>query len=93
MKAEKKINEESSNEVLEVKKDAKVDALYEEAVAFVRSAECTSAARLQRGMGIGYSHAVRLIGLLEREGVVGPKREGHVLREVLLSGNSNGTIA
>ena len=58
-------------------------ALYEDAVAFVKAAGCASAARLQRGLGIGYSHAARLIELLERNGVIGPKREGHVLREVL----------
>ena len=63
--------------------DARVAALYEEAVAFARAAGCASAARLQRGLGIGYNHAVQLIDLLERNGVIGPKREGHVLREVL----------
>ena len=56
---------------------------YEDAVAFVKAAGCASAARLQRGLGIGYSHAAQLIELLERNGVIGPKREGHVLREVL----------
>lgn len=57
--------------------------MYERAVEFARAAGCVSASRLQRGLGIGYVHAARLIDLLEQNGVVGPKREGHVVREVM----------
>jgi len=56
---------------------------YVKAVEFVRAAGCASVARLQRGLGIGYNRASRLIDLLEHNGVIGPKLPGRVTREVL----------
>ncbi len=59
------------------------DPLYGEAVqTVVRSGEA-SVSQLQRRLGIGFARAGRLVDLMERRGVVGPK-QGSKTREILL---------
>ncbi len=58
------------------------DPLYEEAVATVVRGGEASVSMLQRRLGIGFSRAGRLIDLMERRGVVGPK-QGSKPREIL----------
>ncbi len=58
------------------------DPLYEEAVATVVRGGEASVSMLQRRLGIGFARAGRLIDLMERRGVVGPK-QGSKPREIL----------
>ncbi len=59
------------------------EAVYQKAVAFVRSVSETSASWLQRDLKIGYNQAVKIIDRMEREGIVGPA-EGSSPRRVLI---------
>lgn len=63
------------------------DALYEEAVATVVRGGEASVSMLQRRLGIGFARAGRLIDLMERRGVVGPK-QGSKPREILARRNA-----
>lgn len=58
-----------------------VDALYDDAIAFVTQARKASISSVQRRFKIGYNRAARLIEEMERTGVVGPMEGGS--REVL----------
>lgn len=58
-----------------------VDALYDEAIAFVTQARKASISSVQRRFKIGYNRAARLVEEMERTGVVGPMEGG--MREVL----------
>lgn len=63
--------------------DSDADELYEEArkeVIAPRGKASTS--YIQRRLGIGYSHAAKLIDMLEKRGVIGPAN-GSKLREVI----------
>ncbi len=63
--------------------DSDTDELYEEArkeVIAPRGKASTS--YIQRRLGIGYSHAAKLIDMLEKRGVIGPAN-GSKLREVI----------
>jgi DNA segregation ATPase FtsK/SpoIIIE, S-DNA-T family len=51
------------------------DELYEEARVFVTKKGKALASLIQKGLGIGYSRASRLIDMLEKNGVVGPANE------------------
>lgn len=59
------------------------DGLYEKAVSIVVEAQTASASFLQRRLRIGYTHAARLIELMEQKGVVGPCK-GSAPRKVFL---------
>lgn len=63
-----------------------MDPRYEEAKQVVLEFHQASTSFLQRRMGLGYSRAAKIIDLLEKEGVVGPK-DGSKPREILV-GNS-----
>ena len=58
------------------------DPLYAEAVELVIKSGEASVSQLQRRLGIGFARAGRLIDLMERRGVVGPK-QGSKTREIL----------
>jgi len=58
------------------------DELYEEAVALVTRTGEASVSMLQRRLAIGFARAGRLIDIMERRGVVGPK-QGSKTREIL----------
>jgi len=58
------------------------DELYDEAVAVVVRSGEASVSLLQRKLSIGFARAGRLIDLMERRGVVGPK-QGSKTREIL----------
>jgi DNA segregation ATPase FtsK/SpoIIIE-like protein len=60
------------------------DELYHEAYKLVVRAGMASTAYLQRMLGIGYARSVRLMEMLEENGVIGAAVEGKP-REVLLS--------
>jgi len=68
---------------------ARGDDLYEQAVELVQGQKRASTSSLQRQLRIGYPRAARLMGHLEKEGLVGPDEGGGRGREVLLSGDSN----
>ncbi len=53
-----------------------VDALYDEAVAFVLETRKASTSSVQRKFKIGYNRAARLIDEMERVGIVGPLEGG-----------------
>ncbi len=59
------------------------DALFDEAVRFVIETRSAAAGALQRQLRIGYSRALRLLGEMERIGVVGPA-DAAGSREVLV---------
>lgn len=59
------------------------DALFDEAVASVRSMRRASVSLLQRRLRIGYTRAARLMDELEERGIVGPAQSGSQAREVL----------
>ena len=44
--------------------------LYNQAVAVFRDANKVSTSFLQRSLGIGYGEAVKIVGQLERDGIV-----------------------
>ena len=58
--------------------------LYNQAIEILRSTKRASTSYLQRRMGIGYTHAARLVDILEETGVVGPSR-GSGSREILVN--------
>jgi S-DNA-T family DNA segregation ATPase FtsK/SpoIIIE len=62
--------------------DGEDDPLYEEAVGVVVRGGEASVSMLQRKLSIGFARAGRLIDLMERRGVVGPK-QGSKAREIL----------
>jgi len=68
------------------------DPLYEEAVDLVVKSGEASVSQLQRRLGIGFARAGRLIDLMERRGVVGPK-QGSKTREILLRRSGEGEEA
>ncbi|NGP59996.1 hypothetical protein FLT15_17100 [Paenibacillus thiaminolyticus] len=51
--------------------NAEEDELYDHAVSIVVTAQAVSTSLLQRRLRIGYSRAARLIGRMEKNGVVG----------------------
>ena len=55
---------------------------YAMAKQIVIDANCASISMLQQRMRVGYNHASRIIDLLEKRGVIGPRR-GAGPREVL----------
>ena len=57
--------------------------LYDAARAVVSRQQC-SASFLQRTLGVGYNHALRLVDQLELFGIIGPK-DGSKPREVLIA--------
>ena len=57
--------------------------LYNQAIEILRRTKRASTSYLQRRMGIGYTHAARLVDILEETGVVGPSR-GSGSREILV---------
>lgn len=57
--------------------------LYNQAIEILRSTKRASTSYLQRRMGIGYTHAARLVDILEETGIVGPAR-GSGSREILV---------
>ena len=62
--------------------DTEMDALYDEAVAFVTETRKASVSSVQRKFRIGYNRAARLVEQMEMSGVVSPA--GHNgAREVL----------
>jgi DNA segregation ATPase FtsK/SpoIIIE, S-DNA-T family len=63
-----------------------VDALYDEAVAFVMQTRKASTSSVQRRFKIGYNRAARLIDEMERVGLVGPLEGG--MRDVLVSSST-----
>ncbi|MFD3271507.1 terminase small subunit [Paenibacillus dendritiformis] len=63
--------------------DAEEDELYDHAVSIVVTAQVVSISLLQRRLRIGYSRAARLIGRMEKNGVVG-EFKGNEPREVFL---------
>ena len=63
--------------------DEEKDAIYNEAVATVRSMRRGSISLLQRRLRIGYTRAARLVDQMEEEGIIGPARGGSLPREVL----------
>ncbi|MDO9227479.1 MAG: DNA translocase FtsK 4TM domain-containing protein [Pseudomonadota bacterium] len=52
--------------------DAEVDALYDDAVAYVLKSRRASISSVQRQLRIGYNRAARLIEAMERAGLVSP---------------------
>jgi len=66
--------------------DGNEDELYEEAVALVKRTGEASVSMLQRRLAIGFARAGRLIDIMERRGVVGPK-QGSKTREILDGGS------
>jgi DNA segregation ATPase FtsK/SpoIIIE, S-DNA-T family len=63
-----------------------VDAIYDEAVAFVMQTRKASTSSVQRRFKIGYNRAARLIDEMERVGLVGPLEGG--MRDVLVSSST-----
>lgn len=59
------------------------DPLYDEAVNLVVQTGEASVSQLQRRLSIGFARAGRLVDLMERRGVVGPK-QGSKAREILM---------
>ena len=68
---------------------AEDDPLYDEAVDYVIKTGEASVSMLQRRLSIGFARAGRLIDLMERRGVVGPK-QGSKPREIVGSGQGGG---
>ncbi len=60
------------------------DPLYDEAVQLVVRTGEASVSMLQRRLSIGFARAGRLVDIMERKGVVGPK-QGSKAREILLN--------
>ena len=60
------------------------DALIDQAVEIVRSAQKASASLIQRKLKIGYPRAARLLDQLEEMGIVGPSQGGGKDRDVLV---------
>ena len=58
------------------------DALIDQAVEIVRSAQKASASMIQRKLKIGYPRAARLLDQLEEMGIVGPSQGGGKDRDV-----------
>ena len=48
------------------------DSLFEDVVSFVKTQKKVNSSLLHSEFNIGYSRAVRLIGQLEKEGIVAP---------------------
>jgi DNA segregation ATPase FtsK/SpoIIIE, S-DNA-T family len=61
------------------------DELVADAVELVRQFNYASGPLLQRELKVGAKKAGKLIVILEERGIVGPEREGHPSREVLVS--------
>ncbi len=61
------------------------DELVADAVDLVRQFNYASGPLLQRELKVGAKKAAKLIVILEERGIVGPEREGHPSREVLVS--------
>ncbi len=61
------------------------DELVADAVDLVRQFNYASGPLLQRELKVGAKKAGKLIVILEERGIVGPEREGHPSREVLVS--------
>ncbi len=66
------IEDEENDEESETDQFSDTDELYEDAKKAVIEAGKASTSYLQRKLRIGYTHASRLIDLLEERGVVGP---------------------
>ena len=60
-----------------------MDSLYDQVVEFVKVKQKASTSLLQRGFGIGYNRAARLIDTLEDKGIIGPSN-GSKPREVYI---------
>lgn len=60
------------------------DPLFDEAVRFVIAVQSASVGAIQRHLRIGYSRALRLIGEMERIGILGPA-DSDGARDVLAS--------
>ncbi|WP_417913959.1 DNA translocase FtsK 4TM domain-containing protein [Candidatus Electronema sp. JM] len=58
------------------------DAFYNQAVAVVIETQQASVSMLQRRLRVGYNRAVRMIEMMERDGIIGPS-DGSRSREVL----------
>jgi 2'-5' RNA ligase len=69
------------------------EELYARAVAIVRATGRGSTAVLQRALKVDYGKAVSLIDRMEREGVVGPHREGKAREVLAASAQPGGTQA
>lgn len=69
------------------------EALLEQAIEVVRSAQRASASLLQRKLKLGYPRAARLLDQLEGMGVVGPSQGGGRERDVLVDPDEDLTAA
>ena len=60
------------------------DPLLEDVALFVVSSHCGSTAQIQRHFAIGYNRTLRLLDLLEADGIVGPDKGG-TARDVIIN--------
>src|SRR5687767_8680076 len=79
---------ERTTEVAEVDER---DELFDEAVRFVVSSGQASTSMLQRRFRIGFSRAVRLVDVMERDGIIGPA-DGSKPREILVAADYYETV-
>jgi DNA segregation ATPase FtsK/SpoIIIE-like protein len=80
------LNNKRIKEIADAIESKEHDELYRDAKALAVKSKEVSASLLQRRLNVGYARAVRLLDLLEEEGMIGPG-EGARPRKVIKNRN------
>jgi DNA segregation ATPase FtsK/SpoIIIE, S-DNA-T family len=77
------------DDYLDIGYEKDFEEIYKKAIKLIQNYERTSASLLQRELQIGYARALRVLGLLEKDGYI-TKSSSSKLHEVIISNHNNG---